>query len=110
MQKTSRGIEGYLQDSQDNELVEHFFYSPKILHVQIGPHQQCQGTCGSFFYFEVFVKYKDVIMIFPESFVTLTPTLKSHLEDQADERVDYGVCDDMFDARDVQNKGERTPR
>ena len=56
------------------------------------------------------MKYKDVIMIFPESFVTLTPTLKSHLEDQADERVDYGVCDDMFDARDVQNKGERTPR
>lgn len=69
-----------------------------------------KALADHFFYFEVFVKYKDVIMIFPESFVTLTPTLKSHLEDQADERVDYGVCDDMFDARDVQNKGERTPR
>lgn len=70
-------------------------------------HQQCQDICGSNYLFRSTHKKRRCCDDFAWELATFVQTLNHHL---GDERIGYGVGNGMFDAQDVQDEGEGTPR
>ena len=70
-------------------------------------HQQCQDICGSNYLFRSTRKKQRCCDDFAWELATFVQTLNHHL---GDERIGYGVGNGMFDAQDVQDEGEGTPR
>lgn len=76
----------------------------------VAPHQQNQNTSGSTYLLGGTYEEQRYCHKFIRGFATLIQTLDCCFGDHANERADYGICDGIFGAQNIQEDGEWTPR